>query len=99
MDELRYEESENLPEEVVQESGIKNKRKSIPKVTGQKTIFLFVKEIGRTWQPTITVAETTGKPKSRNLSVNWQRHEHSPERDTDGAIHWKIICPKLTIRF
>ena len=67
MDELRYRESENLPEEVVEESGTKNKRKSIPKVTGQKTMFLFIKEFGRTWQPTITVAETAGKPKSPNL--------------------------------
>ena len=27
------------------------------------------------------------------------RHEHSRERETEGAIHWTIICPKLIIRF
>ena len=27
------------------------------------------------------------------------RHEHSRERETDGAIHWKFISPKLRFRF
>ena len=27
------------------------------------------------------------------------RHEHSRERETDGAIHWKFINQKLIIRF
>ena len=27
------------------------------------------------------------------------RHEHSRERETDGAIHWKFTSPKLKFRF
>ena len=27
------------------------------------------------------------------------RHEHSRERETDGAIHWKFISPKLKCKF
>ena len=49
----------------------KIKRNSLHKVEGQMTTFLFIKEFGRTCQPMNTVADTTGKPKSRNLSVNW----------------------------
>ena len=28
-----------------------------------------------------------------------ERHEHLRERETDGAINWKLASPKLTIRF
>ena len=41
------------------------KRKNIPKVKGEKTIFLIIKEFGRTCQPMNTVGDTLGKPKSR----------------------------------
>ena len=46
----------------------KNKRKSIPKVQGQKIIFLLIKEVGRTCQPMNTVADTIEKPKSKFVS-------------------------------
>ena len=49
----------------------KIKLKSIAKVKGQKTVFLFMKEFERTCLPMNTVTDTSGKPKSRNLSVNW----------------------------
>ena len=70
VDELRYRESENLLKKLLKNL-CKNKRKSIPKVKGQKTIFLFIKEFGRTCQRINSVADAAVKPKSRNLPVDW----------------------------
>ena len=71
VDELRYRESEislkKLPTNVC-----KIKIKNNPKVKGQMTAFLFVNGFGRTKPPMNSVMDTSWKPKSRNLSVNWR---------------------------
>ena len=71
VDELRYRKTENLPEEVAQECMQDQERESIPKVKVQKPIFLFIKKFGSRCAIMNSVTETSGKPKSRNLSVNW----------------------------
>ena len=59
----------------------KIKVKSIPKVKGQRTVVLIIKEFGRTCPPMNTVTDTSGKPKSRNLSVHWyDMSTHEKER-------------------
>ena len=70
VDELRQRESENLREEVAQEC-VHYQAKEYCKGKSQKTVFLFMKEFGRTCLPMNTSTDTSGKPKSRNLSVNW----------------------------
>ena len=67
VDELRYRETEKHSWRSCSGMFAKNKRKNIPNVEGQKTTFLFFKEV----QSMNTVADTLGKPKSRNLSVKW----------------------------
>ena len=70
LNELRYRESQNLPEEVAQEY-VQDNRESIPMVKGQMNTFLFINEFGRTCPPMNTVTDTSEKPMSRILSVNW----------------------------
>ena len=52
-------------------NGCKIMKKNIPKVKGQKTVFLLIKEFRRICPPLSTITDTSGKPKSRNLTVNW----------------------------
>ena len=49
----------------------KTKIESIPKVKGQKPLFRFIKGFGKTCSPMNSFTDTSGKPKSRNLSVSW----------------------------
>ena len=77
----------------------KIKMKSIPKVKGLKTIFVFIKEFGMTCQPMNTAADIAGKPKSRNLSVNWYDMSIREKERQMGQFNWTIVCPKLIIRF
>ena len=65
----------------------KNKRKNFPKVKGQMTIFLSIKEFGRICQPVNTVAKIIA------------RHERSREWEIDVQFMGNITSPKLMIRF
>ena len=74
--------------------------KSIPKVNSLKPVFLFIKEFGKICPPMNSVADTSGKPKSRNLSVNWyDMNIRERERETDGEIQWKFMSPMLEFKF
>ena len=53
-------------------------------MTGQKTIFLFIKELARTCQPMNTVAETAGKPKSPNFGKSGEKGGEKSEKRGEG---------------
>ena len=70
----------------------KIKRKSIPKVKGQKHIFLFIKKFGSTCSSMNSVTDTSVKSKSRKLSVNWWTFARKGDRwRISLEIHWKFI--------
>ena len=64
---------------------------------GQKTAFSFIEEFGRTCPPMHSVTDTGGKPKSRNLSVNWYDMSiREKERQTEQFI--RNSCPMLKLQ-
>ena len=97
VDELRHRESQNFSEDVAPECV---QRQEKEQSQGERSED-HIPNHQRVWecQPMNTVADTLGKPKSRTSSVKLVRLEHSRERETDRAIHWKFTSPKLIIRF
>ena len=90
VDELRYRESENL-------LLCKKNRKSFPKAKGQLHI-----SIHQIWEDPAANEFSHGykwKTQVSNFVSKLVRHDLSRERFSDGAIHWKIMCPKLIIKF
>ena len=98
VDELRYRESENLPDDVVQES-VQQQEKQHSQGESPEDHIPFHQ---RSWEdlPANEYSRRYSWKTQVSKSVSrLERHEHSQERGTDGAIHWKFICPKLIIRF
>ena len=99
VDELRYRESENLPEEVAQEI-VQDEDKEHSQGERSEDFFLIHQ---RVWEDLAANEYSYGykweTPQVSKFRSSLVLHEHSRERETDGAIHWTFTSPKLMIRF
>ena len=68
------------------------------KWTCQTVTLRYLTGIGKTSLPMNSVPDTRGNLRSRKLSANWYDMKIF-ETEIDGAIHWKLVLPKLIITF
>ena len=97
MDELRHRESENLPEEFVQESVQEQEKEHSQYVRSEARIPIHQ----RVWEDLHANEFSFGYKWVNQVSKfvrKLERHEHSRERETDGANHGKFkSIPQIPI--